>query len=265
MTTRDIRAKAKEIIQDPEFKASENWCYRFMKRNNLSLSRGTIKEEVELKEWFLSRIKSGHSVTLREIRAKAKEIIQVPEFKASEGWCYRFMKQNDLFLSRGPKLTKDNSEDIKEDILPANLMVDSTAKEDKIDSHGMVESTTKDISNDHIPSEVPEKRFSCGVCGALFQTKQTLKLHLTRHDSENCGTVDVVPVIQNQSENSTDTLVPKKRSSYNASFKLKVVKFATKHQNNRLTAREFNICEKLVRDWRRVAPQLATLPQTSDL
>jgi transposase-like protein len=54
----------------------------------------------------------------------------------------------------------------------------------------------------------------------------------------------------------------RKRIAYDAGFKLQVVKFAEECQNNRLTAREFNIGEKLVRDWRKAAPKLATIPRS---
>lgn len=54
----------------------------------------------------------------------------------------------------------------------------------------------------------------------------------------------------------------RKRNAYEASFKLKVVKFAEECQNNRKTAREFDISEKCVRDWRKLAPKLATLGRT---
>ena len=54
----------------------------------------------------------------------------------------------------------------------------------------------------------------------------------------------------------------RKRAAYDASFKLKVVKYAEECNNNRLTARHFEVDEKQVRQWRKTADQLATLPKT---
>lgn len=42
----------------------------------------------------------------------------------------------------------------------------------------------------------------------------------------------------------------RKRSSYDAAFKLKVVKFAEEN-GNRSAGRQYDISEKLVRDWRK--------------
>ena len=46
-----------------------------------------------------------------------------------------------------------------------------------------------------------------------------------------------------------------------AGFKLKVVKFAKK-TSNCAAAREFTICEKLVRDWRKAEVELRKMPKT---
>ena len=53
----------------------------------------------------------------------------------------------------------------------------------------------------------------------------------------------------------------RKRATYDATFKLKVVKFAQECQNNRLTARKFMISEKRIQEWRKSASKLATLPK----
>ena len=54
----------------------------------------------------------------------------------------------------------------------------------------------------------------------------------------------------------------RKRAAYDASFKLKVVKFAEECQNNLLAARKFMISEKQVREWRKSASKLTTFPKT---
>ena len=43
----------------------------------------------------------------------------------------------------------------------------------------------------------------------------------------------------------------KKRSSYDAGFKLKVAAYAIEHNSNSQAAREFCVSEKLVRDWKK--------------
>ena len=54
----------------------------------------------------------------------------------------------------------------------------------------------------------------------------------------------------------------RKRCAYDAAFKLKVVAYATTHNNNSKAAREFNVCEKQVREWKKAASQLAELPKS---
>ena len=43
----------------------------------------------------------------------------------------------------------------------------------------------------------------------------------------------------------------RKRFSYDAAFKLKVIKYAEENGGNRAAGREFSVSEKLVRDWRK--------------
>ena len=48
-----------------------------------------ITEENELKKWITILRQDGYIVTRSAIRLKAKELITVPSFKASAGWCTR--------------------------------------------------------------------------------------------------------------------------------------------------------------------------------
>ena len=57
------------------------------------------------------------------------------------------------------------------------------------------------------------------------------------------------------------TGINRKRSSYCAGFKLKVVEFAEEN-SNRAAEREFSVSEKLVRDWRKQRKYLLELPKT---
>ena len=50
-----------------------------------------------------------------------------------------------------------------------------------------------------------------------------------------------------------------KRCSYAAAFKLEVVEYAEKH-GNRCGERAFDVCEKLIRDWRKKKAELQSLP-----
>ena len=54
----------------------------------------------------------------------------------------------------------------------------------------------------------------------------------------------------------------RKRCSYDVRFKIKVVTYAKENNNNSKAAREFNVTEKLVRDWRKCAAELEELPKT---
>ena len=51
-----------------------------------------------------------------------------------------------------------------------------------------------------------------------------------------------------------------KRSKYPAKFKLKVIEF-TEKSNNVAAGREYGVSEKLVRDWRRDAEKIKTMPK----
>ena len=53
----------------------------------------------------------------------------------------------------------------------------------------------------------------------------------------------------------------RKRTSYEAGFKLKVVEYAELHGNSN-AMREFNVNEKLVRDWRKLKETLSEMPKT---
>ncbi|OOZ66168.1 hypothetical protein BOW47_12420, partial [Solemya velum gill symbiont] len=53
----------------------------------------------------------------------------------------------------------------------------------------------------------------------------------------------------------------RKRSSYDAAFKLKAVEFAEEN-GNRAAGRKFDISEKLVRDWRKQKEELLEMPKT---
>ena len=54
----------------------------------------------------------------------------------------------------------------------------------------------------------------------------------------------------------------RKRCAYEAAFKLKVIKYAEEHNNNSKAAREFDISEKLVRDWRKGAQTIGEMPKS---
>ena len=54
----------------------------------------------------------------------------------------------------------------------------------------------------------------------------------------------------------------RKRNAYEASFKLKVVKFALTCGNNCKTAADFGISENQVRDWRKITNELSEMPCT---
>ena len=53
----------------------------------------------------------------------------------------------------------------------------------------------------------------------------------------------------------------RKRASYDAAFKLRVIEFA-ENSNNCAAMREFDINEKLVRDWRKNKPKLVDAPKS---
>jgi len=53
----------------------------------------------------------------------------------------------------------------------------------------------------------------------------------------------------------------KHRSSYDASFKLQVVEFA-EQSSNMAAERQFGVCEKQVREWRKQKSILQELPKT---
>ncbi|GAB1606411.1 uncharacterized protein LOC115217679 [Argonauta hians] len=57
------------------------------------------------------------------------------------------------------------------------------------------------------------------------------------------------------------TGVKKKRCSYDAGFKLKVVEFAEKN-GNRAAEREFSVSEKVVRGWRNMKETLLEMPKS---
>ena len=60
---------------------------------------------------------------------------------------------------------------------------------------------------------------------------------------------------------STDrVMLKRKRSAYDASFKLRVVQYAELN-NNSAAAREFCIDDRQVRDWRKAKETLASLPK----
>ena len=50
-----------------------------------------------------------------------------------------------------------------------------------------------------------------------------------------------------------------RRCSYTAAFKLKLVEYAERH-GNRCAGREFDVCEKLIRNWRKKKAELQSLP-----
>ena len=54
----------------------------------------------------------------------------------------------------------------------------------------------------------------------------------------------------------------RKRCTYNTNFKLKVIQYSEECKNNRETSQKFNVSEKLVRDWNKVALDLADLPRS---
>ena len=54
----------------------------------------------------------------------------------------------------------------------------------------------------------------------------------------------------------------RKRFSYDAAFKLKVIKYAEENGGNRAAGREFSVSEKLVRDWRKAKVDIQQIPKT---
>ena len=54
----------------------------------------------------------------------------------------------------------------------------------------------------------------------------------------------------------------RKRCSYDARFKLKVVQYAKDHGNNSKAAREFGVSERQVREWKKMAGELQEMPKT---
>ena len=54
--------------------------------------------------------------------------------------------------------------------------------------------------------------------------------------------------------------VKRKRSAYDAGFKLKVVEYAESNNNSK-AGREFGVSEKLVRDWRKAKETLMDIPE----
>ena len=63
-----------------------------------------ITEENELKKWITGLRQDGYIVTRSAIRLKAKELITVPSFKASAGWCTRFMRRHSLTIRQKTKI-----------------------------------------------------------------------------------------------------------------------------------------------------------------
>ena len=53
----------------------------------------------------------------------------------------------------------------------------------------------------------------------------------------------------------------RKRASYTASFKLKVLIETAEKCGNRAAGREYSVNDKLVRDWRKKKAELEALPQ----
>ena len=56
----------------------------------------------------------------------------------------------------------------------------------------------------------------------------------------------------------------RKRSCYDAAFKLKVVEFV-EECGNRAAEHEYTISEKLVRDWRKAKESLLDMPETKNV
>ena len=75
-----------------------------------------IREEQQLKDWLMSLRQSGYIVTRAAIRVKAKEFILNPSFKASAGWCTRFMRRNNLTIRQRTKISQKLPEDLEEKI-----------------------------------------------------------------------------------------------------------------------------------------------------
>ena len=75
-----------------------------------------VREEKELKDWLLSLRQNGYIVTRGAIRLKAKELITNPSFKASAGWCTRFMRRNDLTIRQKTKISQKLPTDLEDKI-----------------------------------------------------------------------------------------------------------------------------------------------------
>ena len=149
------------------------------------------------------------------------------------------------------------------------------------------------MSHQHDLKNKKKKEYNCTQCNKVFDAPSTLKIHTRFHTGEKpyqcdyCGKGFITPsdVIKHQRTHRAtkpfkcghcnkefsnqsrhiimmaSTGVKRKRSSYDAAFKLKVIEFAEVN-GNRAAEREFSVSEKVVRDWRKMKETLSEMPKT---
>ena len=87
------------------------------------------REEQELQSWVLDLRQNGYIVTRGAIRMKAKELIQHPDFKASAGWCTRFMRRHQLTIRQKTKICQKLPADLDDKITTFQRYVISLRKD----------------------------------------------------------------------------------------------------------------------------------------
>ena len=76
-----------------------------------------VTEENDLKNWIINLRQDGYIVTRSAIRLKAKELITDPSFKASAGWCTRFMCRHRLTIRQKTKICQKLPADLDDKII----------------------------------------------------------------------------------------------------------------------------------------------------
>ncbi|KAK2142220.1 hypothetical protein LSH36_983g00068 [Paralvinella palmiformis] len=154
----------------------------------------------------------------------------------------------------------------------------SIAEKTLICSQCSIMFTSVDTFREHLLSHISKRPFTCSVCSRIFLEARYLKEHILSHTGEKPYSCSVCSktfvqhrylkkhLLTHREKKSHSCLVStnlkRKRCAYGTEFKLKVVYYADKCHNNSQTAREFNVSEKQVRDWRKSALDLAKMPRT---
>ena len=101
--------------------------------------RGTVGNflmETPLVEWISQKRQSGLIVTRLQIRLKAKELTSesgLAGFKASAGWCTRFMRRHGLVLRNRTKLAQRLPKDVTEKVVQFQKYVIDIRKQEQHD------------------------------------------------------------------------------------------------------------------------------------